>query len=1006
MKDKLTNNHSNLTSTGGLVTFILIIVSCLLLLTWLFLKTAFVTSDEHINYLHLLDKHQETEAKLDAELLASKIDLTENYDALNFFIREIDSISQKILQTPEYLLNEEQIQLIKLAKQLQLTVQNKVDGIDLFKRNNALLHNSLAYFQQLSDSYSLSIETGSITSNSTANNEMIRLLSPYIRNIMFFVQSPDQTLYRTIQTAEETIELEIAAEGLTSIENLLLHGRIIKKFVPILDKQIRQILAYPTALLHQQYKQLYLNDYHAAQNRADKYRIALYAVGILLTFYLAITFIHLIRTQQSLQTAHQEVSQRYQAQLRIERLLRFHDAAFNSAHEGITITDADGTILDVNPSFSRITGYSREEAIGHNPRVLKSGRHDAEFYHAMWKNIYNKGNWRGEIWNRNKYGDIYPELLSITAIKDLQGKVTNYVAVFTDISQLKDQEKQLQKMAFYDALTGLPNRVLLTERMHQLMLQTQRNKNLLAVCFLDLDGFKAVNDLLGHKAGDSLLIEMADRLKQSLRGEDTIARIGGDEFVILLTGSPEISLYEQTIQRLLITISHPVQIDSESISVSGSIGIAFYPIDQNDADTLLRHADQAMYQAKQIGKNCYHLFDPKTDTQVRQKNETISRIEKALIHNEFLLYYQPKVNIRKGQIYGMEALIRWQDPDRGMIPPNEFLPLVENDDLIIRIGDWVIETALKQIQQWQSEGIEVSVSINVASRQFQETEFFNKLKQALSKYSGIKPGQLEIEILETAALDDIIHVSRIMEQCQEIGISFALDDFGTGYSSLTYLKRLPAETLKIDQSFIKDMLQDPGELAIVHGVLGLATAFQRNVVAEGVESVEHGITLIQLGCDILQGYAIAKPMPAAEVLNWISLWKPAAMMQEINHLHWNDMDYSVLSAMVEHRFWIHSLVYAVESALTLPHQNIQDFCQCRFGKWYYGLGKQLYGHHSIFQQIELPHQRVHAICGQIEDDYNSGNQPHSKELLPELLQQHLEVVQLINKLLIIIASKD
>ena len=993
--------NSDITSTRSLLRFFFIILSSLVLLTWLFMQTAFFTSQQHINYVRLLDKQQEIEAKLDGEILASKIDLTENYDALNKFLQQTHLISNRIKEIPAYLLINDQKQLMDTSENLYLMIVNKSDSIDLFKRHNAILYNSLAYFQQASNDFL------NDAAQNSKNTELFNLIESYVRQVLFFIHDPEEPLKLKIKAIEQQLQSpEFNSVYNKQVENLSLHAGIIIKLIPQLNHKLRQILTLPTTGLHQQHKQLYLESYQRTQQQAHNYRVALYLLGLLLTAYLVVTFFRLIHSQKSLKTAYKEITKRYHEQLRVEKLLTFHDAVFQSANEGMTITDAKGTILDVNPSFSRITGYSREEAIGNNPRVLKSGRHNLDFYKTMWKSIIESGHWRGEIWNCNRQGDIYPEILSITAIYETDNQISNYVAVFTDISEIKNYEDQLQQMAFYDALTGLPNRILLTDRLHQLMAMTKRTEQLLAVCFIDLDGFKEVNDSFGHESGDLLLIEMSHRLKKESRSEDTIARIGGDEFILLLSGATQIVTYEKTIVRILKTIAEPVQIKNNTASVSGSIGITFYPHDNNDADTLLRHADQAMYQGKQQGKNCYHLFDPKTDTQIRQKNASIARIERALLDHEMVLYYQPKVDTKKGLVCGMEALIRWQHPEKGLILPNEFLPIIEDDDLIIAIGEWVIESALKQLHCWLTQGLELSVSINVASRHLQDADFLNHLVQSLSVYPDIKPSQFEIEILETAALNDIEQISNIIFKGQEIGISFALDDFGTGYSSLTYLKRLPAQTLKIDQTFVKDMLVDPDELTIVHGVLGLASAFERKVVAEGVESNEHGELLIQLGCFILQGYGIAKPMPAKDISNWISNWEPAPNWQKMSHLFWDDSDYPILSAAVEHRYWIKLISHAVKNNLAFPVKNIMDHHNCHFGNWYYGIGKIRYAGNTIFKQIADPHRRVHKICHQIEILSQTNKNQQAKDLLSEMLKEQENVIKLIKKLALSVVSKD
>lgn len=551
-----------------------------------------------------------------------------------------------------------------------------------------------------------------------------------------------------------------------------------------------------------------------------------------------------------------------------EEKLRLTAKIFESTLEGIIITNAEFEIIEVNEAFSKITEYSRAEVIGLNPRILKSGHHDAAFYSAMWNAISTTGHWAGEVWNRRKYGEVYPEWITISAISNESGSITHYVGISSDITLLKQHEKQLEHIAHYDALTGIPNRMLLVDRMQQALAQTKREKKLVAICYLDLDGFKPINDSHGHEAGDKVLIKTAARISQNLRGGDTVARLGGDEFVILLLGIENHESCYASIDRILEAIEQPISINSIIFRVTASIGVSLYPLDDHDPDTLLRHADQAMYFAKQSGKNRYHIFDPQQDSRIRLNREFRERVAQGLKAQEFELFYQPKVNMIDHRIVGAEALIRWQHPERGLLPPIEFLPMIENSELEIDMGEWVIETALTQLELWQQHGIQLEISINIAAQHLQSPNFTAQLAAKLAQHASIAPQLLQIEILETAALADISRVSKIIEDCIAIGVNFALDDFGTGYSSLAYLRKLPANTLKIDQSFVRDMLSDSGDFAIVRGIIALAETFHRTTVAEGVETQEHFEALLQLGCDIGQGYGIARPMPASAFVNW------------------------------------------------------------------------------------------------------------------------------------------
>ena len=568
---------------------------------------------------------------------------------------------------------------------------------------------------------------------------------------------------------------------------------------------------------------------------------------------------------------HVDITERKKA----KEELRLAASVLTHAREGIVITNATGAIIEVNSTFSKITGYSSEDVLGEDPRMLHSqGRQSAEFYAEMWREISGCGMWTGEIWNRRKNGQEYPATLTRSAVKNDAGEISHYVAHFSDITQIKAHQSQLENMAHYDALTRLPNRTLLTDRINQAMIQSQRYDSSLTVAFLDLDDFKTINDTHGHDVGDELLIIVSQRMKEALVEGDTIARIGGDEFVVVSTDLANVDGCQPILERLLLAASEPITIGEVVLELSVSIGVTLYPQDGADADILMRHADQAMFIAKQSGKNRYHLFDTAYDDAVNIRRESLVDIRAALDRREFVLFYQPKVNMTSGEVVGVEALIRWQHPVRGLVPPLDFLPIIEGHALSLDIGEWVINTALRQISYWNSMGITLPISVNISAYQLQQSNFVKRLTALLAAHPDVNPQSLELEVLETSALSDINHVTETMNACRELGVHFALDDFGTGYSSLTYLRRLPANLIKIDQSFIRDMLTDPDDLAIVEGVISLAGAFQREVIAEGVETIEHGTALLQLGCELAQGYGIARPMPANDIPAWMTNWKP------------------------------------------------------------------------------------------------------------------------------------
>jgi diguanylate cyclase (GGDEF)-like protein/PAS domain S-box-containing protein len=645
-----------------------------------------------------------------------------------------------------------------------------------------------------------------------------------------------------------------------------------------------------------------------------------------------------------------------------EDKLKLLSNVFIHASEGILITDTQGHILDVNEAFTHITGYSRKEVLGKNPKLLQSGLHDKKFYDAMWQEVNGRGYWYGEIWNRRKNGDIYAEKLNINAVKDADNIPLNYIAIFSDITSIKKHQEHLEHIAHYDLLTNLPNRVLLSNHLERAMAQTNRQADHLTIAYLDLDGFKEVNDTYGHALGDKLLVTLTNRLKKHLRKDDIFARIGGDEFVVVLSSLSKEHDCIPLIKRLLTAASNPILIENNILHVSTSIGMTFFPqAEKIDADQLLRQADQAMYLAKQSGKNCYKIFDMSQDRFVRQRHESIDRIQLALENNEFIMFYQPKVNMNSGEILGAEALIRWQHPEKGLLPPIEFLPLIEDDFISVKIGDWVISNTLEQLNQWHKSGLKLTISINISALHLQQPNFVKNLKNKLNKYPDIGNHYLELEILETSALDDVNHVSEIMELCRKFGVHFALDDFGTGYSSLTYLKRLPANTLKIDQTFIRDMMNNSDDLAIIEGIIGLSSAFKRLPIAEGVETIEHGTLLLKLGCDYAQGYAIAKPMPAHEIDSWIDNWRHPSPWK--NTKRFNRDEISLLYAFVEQKIWVKALKLYIKGKTTIPPEL--DIDKCRFGIWLKKTGKEKYGHLSIYTKINKKHKKLHNIAKNI-----------------------------------------
>lgn len=554
--------------------------------------------------------------------------------------------------------------------------------------------------------------------------------------------------------------------------------------------------------------------------------------------------------------------------------LKISSSVFEHATDAIFITDANGLIVQCNPSFSAITGYSQTEVIGKPPQAFGLACHEPEFFESFYKKPQRVQEWRGEVWNQHRHGQEYLTELELSPVMNEAGTFEHYVGLFSDITHAKEQQNKLEHLAYHDALTQLPNRVLFSRRLQHALIEAEREQSLIAICYIDLDDFKIVNDQYGHEYGDKLLTQLASRLTGMLRPTDTIARLGGDEFAMLLCGCHTQAEYTRLLKRLLTAIEKPFAIDKFKFSISASIGYTLYPFDHHPPDTLLRHADHAMYHAKTHGGHQYHLFDLASAQQSQQQQTLLKDLLVAIQHSHIRLVYQPQACMQTGEIFCFEALLRWQHPLRGLLYPNDFLASVEHTTLIIDIGYWVIEEGLRQLNEWQKQGFETQVSVNIAALHLMHKQFAEHITNLLQKYPDIKPQQLHIEITESAAITDFARVNRVIQQCHDLGVSFSIDDFGTGYSSLIYLRRLPVDIIKIDQSFVHNMLVNPEDMAVIRSVVTLCREFGRKVIAEGVEKVEQARILRSLGCDYAQGYGIARAMPGNKVVEWMSKHSP------------------------------------------------------------------------------------------------------------------------------------
>lgn len=557
----------------------------------------------------------------------------------------------------------------------------------------------------------------------------------------------------------------------------------------------------------------------------------------------------------------------------VKRRLLLSDKVFTHSHDRITVTDAGGNIVDVNPAFTRMTGYSKQEVLGKNPRFLQSGQQDTAFYRAMWQGILADGFWQGQLWNRRKDGSLYAEQSSISAIRDHHGEIQNFIAVSSDVTERAiAHQRELEYQAYHDALTGLPNVMLIRDRLEHAIDLARRDDLRVVVAAFDIDDFKGINERFGHVVGDTIIELMAKRLRSLLRDEDTLGRVTGDEFIFIIEGGEQHADTDTLLERIREHTANPMTIKGRRIKVTASIGATAYPDDNHDADTLIRHASQALHIAKRKGRDQVNWFDAQQEREQTQLTQLIKSLRLAMVAGELVLHYQPKLNMRTGDFVGAEALLRWQKEDGKFVQPGDFLPYIEQHPFAIEIGNYVIESALSQLDQWQQSGLNVAVSVNVSAVQLLADDFVETLTAQLARHPNIDPCRLELEILESAAIGKIDAAARVIERCNAVGVHVSLDDFGTGYAALDYLKRLPAQTLKIDQSFVRDMGKDDADMTIVRGIIGLASAFGFNVIAEGVEKPEQGRMLVELGCDVGQGYGIARPMPADQLHSWISTW--------------------------------------------------------------------------------------------------------------------------------------
>ena len=736
--------------------------------------------------------------------------------------------------------------LITFTKQLKLTtpasaalhrsILNLMNQVEQVKSLHAIYRNSLLFFPKATS------QLHQLLNKKNQTAEIINPLNALEHKLLSFNISPDtinhSELLQSINTIENTlVTFNLNAETKLHFDLLLKHVKLIIDYQQQLKNLYAGILNSAIADQSQNLLLIYNTDFQVSLKKSATIRKGFYIATL---FLISSVILVLIRLKSILTKLH-----------RNERTLSLAATVFEHSPEGIVLSDADNKILQINTAFSKLTGYTTEDVIGQNPSILRSGKQSDEFYRDMWQTLHAQGKWSGELYNRRKNGQVYPERLTIIAIKNNQNKLTHHIAIFNDLSQQKKAEQHIHFLAHYDPLTQLANRSLFTERLQQAILKSQRSHKSIALLFIDLDRFKEVNDSYGHKAGDQLLIQVANDIKACIRDSDNAARLGGDEFIITLEDLSHDELIVSTrivASKILTALAHRYRLEMAHAYIGASIGIAIYPEDALTADTLLQCADMAMYHAKEQGKNNYQFYSSKLNEKAKRRTYLEQELRLALKRNQLFLHYQPQYNILSKKIESFEALVRWQHPELGLLPPNEFITIAEDIGIIIKIGLWVLQTAVRQLTIWQkSFNPQLSMAVNISVKQL-ENDNLSKSVQSLLELTQLPPETLELEVTENILIDDDSVTLANLHKLYQLGVQISMDDFGTGYSNMSYLKKLPIQRIKIDRCFISNIPQDNNDATIAQAIIAMAKSFDFKVIAEGIETKEQEEFLLKNGC--------------------------------------------------------------------------------------------------------------------------------------------------------------